>query len=81
MTRRTSITLAFLCLLLPPVFLLGQFWLFTIRPVTPPATVRLAIAPRMSIIQTAALLEKNGIISSAGNFRLLTRMKKGKGAI
>jgi UPF0755 protein len=81
MTRRTSITLAFLCLLLPPAFLLGQFWLFTTRPVTPPTTVRLSIAPGMSINQTAALLEKNGIISSAGNFRLLTRLKQGKGAI
>ena len=81
MTRRTSITLAFLCLLLPPTFLLGQFWLFTTRPVTPPTTVRLSIAPGMSINQTAELLEKNGIITSAGNFRLLTRLKKGKGAI
>ena len=81
MTRRTSLTLAFLCLLLPPAFLLGQFWLFTTRPITPPTTVRLSIAPGMSINQTATLLEKNGIITSAGNFRLLNRLKKGKGAI
>ena len=81
MTRRTSLTLAFLCLLLPPVFFVGQFWLFTTRPLTPPATVRLSIAPGMSIAQTAALLEKNGVIASAGNFRLLARIKKGRGAI
>lgn len=81
MTRRTSIILAFLCLLLPPAFFAGQFWLFTTRPMTPPTTVRLSITPKMSISQTAALLEKNGIIASAGNFRLLTRLKKGKGAI
>jgi len=81
MTRRTSITLAFLCLLLPPAFFIGQFWLFTTRPMTPPTTVRLSITPKMSITQTAALLEKNGIIASAGNFRLLTHLKKGKGAI
>ena len=81
MTRRTSLTLAFLCLLLPPTFFIGQFWLFTTRPLTPPVTVRLSIAPGMSIAQTAALLEKNGVIASAGNFRLLTRIKKGSGAI
>lgn len=81
MTRRTSITLAFLCLLLPPAFLLGQFWLFTTRPVTPLTTVRLSVAPGMTITQTADLLEKNGIIASATNFRLLTRLKKGEGAI
>ena len=81
MTRRTSIILAFLCLLLPPGFLLGQFWLFTTRPITPPTTVRLSIPPGMSITQTAVLLEKNGIITSANNFRFLTRLKKGKGAI
>lgn len=81
MTRRTSIILAFLCLLLPPGFLLGQFWLFTTRPITPPTTVRLSIPPGMSITQTAVLLEKNGIITSANNFRFLTRLKKGEGAI
>jgi UPF0755 protein len=81
MTRRTSITLALLCLLLPPVFLLGQFWLFTTRPVTPPTSVRLSIPPGLSITQTAALLEKNGIITSAGNFLILTRLKKGTGTI
>ncbi|PKN13027.1 MAG: endolytic transglycosylase MltG [Deltaproteobacteria bacterium HGW-Deltaproteobacteria-4] len=81
MTRRTSIILAFLCLLLPPTFLLGQFWLFTTRPITPPTTLRLSIPPGMSITQTAVLLEKNGIITSANNFRFLTRLKKGEGAI
>lgn len=81
MTRRTAITLAFLCLLLPPAFLLGQFWFFTIRPLAPPKTVRLSIPPGMTVTQTAVLLEKNGIITSANNFRFLTRLKKGKGAI
>ncbi len=81
MTRRTSIILAFLCLLLPPTFLLGQFWLFTTRPIAPPTTVRLSIPPGMSITQTAILLEKNGIITSANNFRFLSRFKKGEGAI
>lgn len=81
MTRRTSITLAFLFLLLPPAFLLGQFWLFTTRPITPPKTARLSISPGMTITQTADLLEKNGIITSAANFRLLTRLKNGEGAI
>jgi UPF0755 protein len=81
MTRRTSITLAFLLLLLPPAFLLGQFWLFTRKPITPPATVRLSVAPGMTITQTADLLEKNGIIISAANFRLLSRLKNGEGAI
>lgn len=81
MTRRTSITLAFLCLLLPPFFLVGQFWLFTTRPVTPPQAVRLTISPGMSITQTAILLEKNGVVASAGNFRLLTRWKSGNNAI
>lgn len=81
MTRRTSISLAFLCLLIPPFFLAGQFWLFTTRAVTPPSTVRLSILPGMSIKQTTALLEKKGIISSAGNFRLLLHLKKGSGAI
>lgn len=81
MTRRTAISLAFLCLLLPPAFLLGQFWLFTTRPITPPQTVRLTIASGMSITQTAELLKKKGIISHAGNFRLLTRLKRERGAI
>jgi UPF0755 protein len=81
MTRRTSLTLAFFCLLLPPAIFVGQFWLFTTRPITPPTTVRLSLAPGMSITQTAKLLEKNGIIASAGNFRLLTRLKKGKSTI
>lgn len=81
MTRRTSITLAFLCLLLPPAYLLGQFWFFTTRALTPPTTVRLVIAPGAPIKQTAELLESKGIISHAGNFRLLTRLKEGSGAI
>jgi len=81
MTRRTSISLAFFCLLLPPAFLVGQFWLFTTRPLTPPTTIRLTIAPGATITQTAELLEKKGVIASAGNFRLLTRLKSGDKAI
>jgi len=81
MTRRTAITLAFLCLLIPPAFLVGQFWFFTIRPLAPPATVRLSIAPGMSVTQTATLLEKQDIIASAGNFLFLTQLNKGKGTI
>lgn len=81
MTRRTSITLAFLCLLLPPAFFAGQFWFFTNRPLTPPASVRLSIAPGMTISQTAGLLEKNGVIADADYFRLLVRLKKEGGAI
>ena len=81
MTRRTAIILAFLFLLIPPAFFIGQFWFFTIRPLAPPTTVRVSIAPGMSVTQTATLLEKHGIIASADNFRFLIRLKKGKGAI
>lgn len=81
MTRRTSITLALLCLLLPPTFLAGQFWLFTTRPITPPTTVRLSIAPGMSTTQIALLLKEKGVIASADNFRFLTRLKAGNKSI
>lgn len=81
MTRRTSILLAVCCLLLPPAIFAVQFGLFTRRTVTPPAAARLTIAPGASIAQTAGRLEKAGVIASAGNFRLLARLRNEVGAL
>jgi len=81
MTRRTSIFLALGCLLLPPLIFAVQFGLFVRQDVTPPTTVRISIAPRTSLLQTAEQLHKTGVITSAGNFRLLVRLKGGGGTI
>lgn len=81
MTRRTSILLALLLLLLPPIIFGVQYGFFTRQQVAPPTTVRLSIAPGASITQTAAQLERSGVISSAGNFKLLARLKGGMGKL
>ncbi|BCA78479.1 endolytic transglycosylase MltG [Desulfuromonas sp. AOP6] len=82
MSRKTSIALLVLILLLSPaIYGVADFARFMLRPVAPAESQVISVRPGSSFAQVALLLEERGVVASALRLRLLARWRGEAGRV